>query len=340
MKRSLLLVVAQQDAHHVGAEPLAHPLHEHVEQLVQLEVRERRLGDLLELPDRLDDGLGLRARRALLLGAALLGHVHHLPDVALRAVVAVGGERHAHDRVHHLAVRAHEALLRLVEQRPVAQQPAHGVALVLAIGGVHQVPQRLAQELGLRAAEQLAQRVVHLEPAAVHRAQPHPDRRALERRPEALLRGAQLGALLLQLEQHRDLRAQHVRVDRLQHVVHGAGRVAARDLLGVRVPRGQEDDRGVLVALPALDQLDGLEAVQPRHPDVHDDHGEVVLEEPLERLLARRRGDHLAAERLQHGPESHQALRLVVDHEYGAAYRYSQTLISERSWSTSTGFVM
>ena len=64
------------------------------------------------------------------------------------------------------------------------------------------------------------------------------------------------------------------------------------------------------------------------------------MEEPLERLLPRRRRDHLAAERLQHGAEGHEALRLVVDHEYGAAYRYSQTLISDRSWSTSTGFVM
>jgi hypothetical protein len=57
--------VAQQDAHHVGAEHLAHALHEHVEQLVELEVRQRRLGDLLELPDRLDDRLGLgRAARS------------------------------------------------------------------------------------------------------------------------------------------------------------------------------------------------------------------------------------------------------------------------------------
>jgi hypothetical protein len=72
---------------------------------------------------------------------------------------------------------------------PVAQQPAHGVALVLAVGGVHEVPQRLAQELGLRAAEQLAQRVVHLEPAAVHRAQAHPigapSNAALKRSSEA-----------------------------------------------------------------------------------------------------------------------------------------------------------
>jgi hypothetical protein len=205
---------------------------------------------------------------------------------------------------------------------------------------MHEVPERLAKQLGLRAAEQVAEGVVHLEPAAVHRAEPHADRRALEGRPEALLRGPQLGALLLELEQHRHLGAEHVRVDRLEHVVDRARGVAARDVLGVSVACGQEDDRGVLVPLPALDQLDGLEPVEARHPDVHDDDREVLVEKVLERLLSRRRRDHLAAERLQHCAEGDKALRLVVDHEYGAAYRYSQTLISDSSWSTSTGLVM
>ena len=206
--------------------------------------------------------------------------------------------------------------------------------------GCDEVPERLAQELRLRAAEQLAERVVHLEPAAVHRAQPHPDRRALERRPEALLGGPQLGALLLQLEQHRDLRAQHVRVDRLQHVVDGARRVAARDLLGVRVAGRQEDDRGVLVALPALDQLDGLEAVRP---GIRTSMTITEKSSWRSRLSASSPDGAVTTSRPSGSStvrESDQALRLVVDHEYGAAYRYSQTLISERSWSTSTGFVM
>ena len=340
MNSSLVLVVAQQDAHHVRPEHLAHALDEQVEQLVELQVHQRRLGDLLELPDRLHDRLSLDPCRALGLCEPLLGHVHDLPDVSLRPVVAVGRERDAHDGVDDLPARADEALLGLVEQWPVAQEPADRVALVLPVGRVNEVPERLAEQLRLRAAEQLAEGVVHLEPAAVDRAEPHADRRALERRPEALLGGPQLGALLLELEQHRHLRAQHVGVDRLEHVVDRARGVAARDVLGVGITGGQEDDRGVLVPLAALDQLDGLKPVEARHPDVHDDDREVLVEEVLQRLLPGRRGDHLAAERLQHGAQSDEALRLVVDYEYGAAYRYSQTLISDSSWSTSTGLVM
>jgi hypothetical protein len=198
----------------------------------------------------------------------------------------------------------------------------------------------LAEKLRLRAAEQLAQRVVHLQPAPADGAEPHADRRALEGGAEALLGRAQLGALLLQLQEHRDLRPQHVWVHRLQHVVHCACGIPARDLLGVGVARGEEDHRRVLVPLAPLDQLDGLEPVEPGHPHVHDDHGEILVKQLLERLLPGRGRDHLAAERLQHGAQSYEALRLVVDDEYGAAHRYSQTLISDSSWSTSTGLVM
>ena len=71
------------------------------------------------------------------------------------------------------------------------------------------------------------------------------------------------------------------------------------------------------------------------------DHREVVVEQALERLLAGRRGDHLAAERLQHRAERDEALRLVVDDRSMAPLTgSSQTRISESSWSTSTGFVM
>jgi hypothetical protein len=92
-----------------------------------------------------------------------------------------------------------------------------------------------------------------------------------------------------------------------------SSRIAARDLLGVRVARRQEDHRGVLVAVAALDQLDRLEAVEPGHAHVHHDHREVVVQQALEGILARRRGDHLTPERLKHGPQRHEALGLVVD---------------------------
>ena len=276
---------------------------------------QRRLGHLLQLPDRHRHRLGLAARRALRLGAALLGHVHHLPDVAARRALSVERQRHVHQRVHRLPVVAQEALLGLVEARLVAHQPPPGVALGLAVGRVRQLPERLLDQLQRGAPEQVAERRVHLEPLPVGAGQPHADRGVLEGRPEALLGLAQLGVLLLQLEQHRHLRAQHVGVDRLDDVVHRPGRVAARDQLVVGVGGGEEDHRHVLVAAPPLDQLDGLEAVEAGHAHVHHDHREVVVEQALERLLARAGAHQAMAERRQHDLEREQVLGLVVDQQ-------------------------
>ena len=192
----LLVAVLEQDAHDVGAEHLGRR-----STSTSSSSRSSRCSSAASVTcwsfPIVVATASASARRSLGLGAALLGHVHELPDVALRPVVAVRGERHAHDRVHRVPVRAHEALLRLVEERPVAQQAPHGVALVLRDRGVGELPERLLQHLRLGAAEQLAEGVVHLEPAAVDGAEAHSDRRALERRPEALLGGAQLGVLLL-----------------------------------------------------------------------------------------------------------------------------------------------
>src|SRR5829696_9417101 len=63
----------------------------------------------------------------------------------------------------------------------------------------------------------------------------------------------QLVPLAVEVDEDRHLRAQHPRVDGLGHVVHRAGRVAPEGVLGVRVYRGEEDDRDVPGPLPALD---------------------------------------------------------------------------------------
>ena len=55
----------------------------------------------------------------------------------------------------------------------------------------------------------------------------------------------QLPVLPVQLDEDRDLGAQHPRVERLGDVVDGAGRVPAEGVLGPAVDRGQEDDRDV-----------------------------------------------------------------------------------------------
>ena len=96
-----------------------------------------------------------------------------------------------------------------------------------------------------------------------------------------------LAALLPQLDEHRDLRAQDVRVDRLEDVVDRAGRVAAIDVRLVLRERRHEDDRDVPRALALLDQRRELEAVEVRHLDVEQDAREVVEQELLQRGGAR-----------------------------------------------------
>ena len=106
-----------------------------------------------------------------------------------------------------------------------------------------------------------------------------------------------------------------VRVERLHQVVDGAGVVAAEDVLGVLRDRGQEDDRDVARPLALLDQLGRLEAVEPRHLDVEQDHRELVVEEVAQRLLAGLGADELLPERLEDRLEREQVLGPVVDEQ-------------------------
>ena len=59
--------------------------------------------------------------------------------------------------------------------------------------------------------------------------------------------------LLEQVDEHRDLRAQNDRLDRLEDIVDGAHRIAAHQMLGFLVHRRQEDDRNALGLLAAAD---------------------------------------------------------------------------------------
>jgi hypothetical protein len=134
-------------------------------------------------------------------------------------------------------------------------------------------------------ADELAQRGVGSHPGAVGAHQADADRRIGEGRAEALLAHAQGRGLPVQLDEGRDLRAQHVGVVRLEDVVDRAHRVAAEDLLALLVDGGQEDDRDARGALAALDELRRLEAVHPRHLDVEQDRRVVAVEQQAQRLL-------------------------------------------------------
>ena len=92
-----------------------------------------------------------------------------------------------------------------------------------------------------------------------------------------------------QVDEHRHLGAQHDRLDRLEHIVDRAHRIAAHQMLLLLVDRGEEDDRDALGLLAAADDLGGLVAVHAGHVDVEQDHRELALEQVAQRLLARAR---------------------------------------------------
>src|SRR6267142_254852 len=91
-----------------------------------------------------------------------------------------------------------------------------------------------------------------------------------------------------QFHEYRHLGAQDLRVDGLEHVVHGARGIASEGF--AFVARSEENDRGALVAPALPDQRRGLEPVQPRHPDVEQNESEqslglVVHQKNVDRLL-------------------------------------------------------
>jgi hypothetical protein len=51
---------------------------------------------------------------------------------------------------------------------------------------------------------------------------------------------------LEQIDKHRDLGTEHHRLDRLEHIIDRAHRIAAHQMLGFLVNRRQEDDRDAL----------------------------------------------------------------------------------------------
>src|SRR6267142_451054 len=113
-----------------------------------------------------------------------------------------------------------------------------------------------------------------------------------------------------QFHEYRHLGAQDLRVDGLEHVVHGARGIASEGF--AFVARSEENDRGALVAPALPDQRRGLEPVQARHPDVEQNERELVRERTLQSFAPRSRLGQILPERLEYRFESEQSLGLVV----------------------------
>jgi hypothetical protein len=145
---------------------------------------------LLESPAVREPGqrvvLGLVAQ--LLLELLALGDVLDLADEVQRPLLLVGGERDREERPDHAAVRVQVALVHLVGRAATRQDVLHERQVRVEVVGVGDRLERDLQQLVLGVADELAQRLVDLEPLALEPYERHSDRCVVERGLE-LLRG-------------------------------------------------------------------------------------------------------------------------------------------------------
>ena len=113
--------------------------------------------------------------------------------------------------------------------------------------------------------------------------------RSATRRSSSALSCSSCARLAIELDENPDLGAQHLRNDRHRHVVDGAHLVAAQAVDVGQMDGGDEDDRGLLEPRMLADHRRQLEAVEVRHADVHQDDGDLRLQQLLERLRGRTR---------------------------------------------------
>ena len=132
------------------------------------------------------DGGGLAEQRFL--DPLALRDVLDLRNKVERGTAVVAHERHGQVDPHLVAVGVEIPLLHRVAGDLICENPAHELEIGLEIVGVRDVLERLGHELVSRIADDLAQRRIHLKPATVDPYECHPDRCAVERQPEALVR--------------------------------------------------------------------------------------------------------------------------------------------------------
>ena len=128
--------------------------------------------------------LGLVAQ--LLLQLAALGEVLDLADEVQRPAVLVGRQRDRQQRPDHAPVGVDVALVHLVGRAPAGEHVVDEREVGVEVVGVREVLERELQQLLLGVADELAQRLVDVEPLALEPDQRHADRRVVERGAELL----------------------------------------------------------------------------------------------------------------------------------------------------------
>ena len=138
---------------------------------------------------------------------------------------------------------------------------------------------------------------------------------AFFRFPQQLRLALQLSLFDEQVHEHRDLRAQHIRIEGLEHVIDGAHRIALEDISVFLADGAEENDRNGARSLARLDDLGYLEAVHPRHLHVEQNRRELPFQHAAQRVGARIGANQSLTERLQNPLQRQEILRSIVHDE-------------------------
>ena len=143
----------------------------------------------------------------------------------------------------------------------------------------------------------------------------HERRRALENVGQPLAFGFDVGALAVQVDEHRDPGAQHHGIERAGDEVDCAERIRLLDRKlggGGIFGGGEEYDRQRVRTRKAAHQGCRLEAVHRRHSDALQHHREAVVQQRAQRLFAGADRHQVLAEPGQHALQLRQVGRLIV----------------------------
>src|SRR5215472_1902042 len=116
-----------------------------------------------------------------------------------------------------------------------------------------------------------------------------------------------------QLGEYPHFRAQDFGNDRHRDIVDRAHLVTAQPIDIGQVNGGYENDRRFAKARMLADHRGQLETVEFRHTDVDQNHGDVILEQKLQRLARRRSLDQVHPKLTENDVVSQKFVRLIVD---------------------------
>ena len=102
-----------------------------------------------------------------------------------------------------------------------------------------------------------------------------------------------------QFEEDADFGFQHFRQIRLKDEIDTSRTIAAGNLIGGSVSRGDEDDRSMPRASSLTDEFRGLESIHVGHADIEEDHRKIPVEKEPQRFLARTRSDEVLSKIFQ-----------------------------------------